>query len=123
MFVPLYKWLRKRGYCRDDLMFGVSGSTEFSLMGDERVYFYDFLIKPLKVLIEYNGVLFHARNETDTLLFGHNALDIMKKDQLKEEVALRNGFRLFVVWSDDIEVLDKLQTFIYKVEEEIDAKI
>lgn len=104
-------------------MFGVSGSTEFSLMGDERVYFYDFLIKPLKVLIEYNGVLFHARNETDTLLFGHNALDIMKKDQLKEEVALRNGFRLFVVWSDDIEVLDKLQTFIYKVEEEIDAKI
>lgn len=85
VFLPLYKWLRRRGYARDDILFGVSGSYEFSLLQDSRIYYYDFLIKPLNLIIEFNGVLFHARKDTDNLLYNHSAIEVQKKDEIKKK--------------------------------------
>jgi len=122
VFIPLYKWLRKRGYARDDILFGISGSYEFSLLKDSCIYYYDFLIKPLNLIIEFNGILFHARKDTDILLYNHSAEDIIKKDEIKRSVAIENGFEILTLWSDEPHLLNRSQIFINKIEEEVMKK-
>lgn len=118
VFIPLYKWLRRKGYLRDDILFGVSGSYEFSLLKDSRIYYYDFLIKPLNLIIEFNGVLFHARKDTDVLLYNHSAIDVQEKDVIKKRVANENGFDILTLWSDETDLLNKSKVFVIKIEEE-----
>lgn len=116
LFLPLYKWLRRRGYRREEILFGVEGSEEFTILYNNRVFFYDFFIRPLKLIVEFHGTKFHARTENDTLLFGHSARSVMEKDRIKLEAAKKNGFELLVVWSDADDSLSRIKALVSEIE-------
>lgn len=95
----------------DDIYVGDENRKEFFLFDQEhrRLYFYDFTIRSKKIIIEFNGCFFHARNREDDP-------EKFDKDERKRLVAEDNGFKFFVVWDDKsikenqqflIEELDK----------------
>ena len=103
-FVKLYKWLRKNSYCtRSDIYWGINGSKEYWLKSEEGFKFYDFTIKSLKIILEYNGTAFHAKlgNENWRGAFGTPYIDSIKNDEFKLRLAKSQGFKLFYIWSDE----------------------
>jgi len=109
-FIKLYRKLRRLGYLRSDMMFGVNGSKEFCLM-DETVLngeLYDFCLLPLNIIIEYNGALWHPRKdrlsdekyETWRMPFHPTTTAEQKeqKDRLKNNFAIERGYNLFEIW-------------------------
>lgn len=73
-----------------------------------RSYAYDLCFIDLKVMIEYQGVAFHPKNEHDQnfrLIFESfkSVEDVWKKDREKERIAKKHGFDIYYVWSDNEE--------------------
>lgn len=84
--------------------------SEYSLIDREigRAYCYDFVIPELKYCIEFNGDLFHANPklfcESDTPNpFRKNltSSDIWKFDKRKNDLIVKNGFDLDIVWESE----------------------
>ena len=81
-------------------------SSEWFINNGDDIFFYDFTIRSLKFIVEYNGIKFHPKSEDD-----HNWKNIyndtismeyqFSKDKLKEKSAKDNGFEYHVVFSDD----------------------
>lgn len=117
VFIPLYKWLRLRGYKREDVYLGVSGSQEFSVLAESKMFYFDFALPCLGVAIEFHGVKFHARSETDCLLRS-DALTMIEKDQKKRSAIEGIGFALLVIWSDEADLLERCKSFITQKEQE-----
>jgi hypothetical protein len=115
IFIPLYKWLRKKGYKREDIMMGVNGSCELSLIQNNKVVCYDFTIIPLNIIIEFNGVKFHARTLTDHVIRG-SAEKSIKSDEFKKMVAENNDYSLLTIWSDEFNLLNNCKQFILQKE-------
>ena len=82
------------------------GDNEYFLWNNDsskpRLFFYDFTIRPLKIIIEYNGILYHPRDKDNMFLTVEESL---QKDNLKIKTAKDNGYDVFVVWEN--ENLDK----------------
>lgn len=71
-------------------------------------YFYDFAIPDKKLIIEFNGDLYHANptiySETDVPKFRGNkktAKELWEKDERKTKFAESLGFRVIIVWEKD----------------------
>jgi hypothetical protein len=84
--------------------------NEYMLTDEEngRAYFYDFTIPELKYCIEFNGDLFHANPklfcESDTPNPFDKSLtseDIWKFDKHKNDLIIKNGFDLDIVWESE----------------------
>lgn len=92
-FIPLYKNLRRvYNISKDDIKWGIKGSSEYILDHDGGICSYDFTIKSKKIILEYHGVMFHGKDA----LRG----DTTARDKFKKELAELNGFKYFVIWSD-----------------------
>lgn len=104
-FVPLYRKLRKAGIDKDDVCWGIGKSSELWLHNivQDRVFFYDFAIKSLKIIVEFNGSKFHAKTENDKLLY-RNAKTQMATDAIKKKTAEDLGYAFFVVWDYEATV-------------------
>ncbi len=113
-FIPLYKKLRKSGILRDDIYLGINGSKEWFLSDRETKSFflYDFTIRSLKIIIEYNGFIFHPNPEklttqewekwtTPFSTCKKTADQKYELDCLKLEVAKSKGFKVLEIWSND----------------------
>jgi len=117
-FIPLYKKLRKLGLGRRDIMLGVTGSQEYFIR-DEKIYFYDFYIKPLNLIIEYNGSHVHASDRTPD--DWHHAYskktksEIIEIEKLKESAAQKAGKKVIYLWSD-LCYNDNIQTIQKELE-------
>ena len=77
------------------------GYDELPLVGEvdgkKRTYYYDFTIPELKLIIEYNGVMFHPRIK-DT--FYSTVEDSIKKDNMKKELAKNHGYDIYCCWEN-----------------------
>jgi len=103
-FIPLYDILIKIGFHDEDLFFGYENKKEFFLYNevDRQIRFYDFAIKSKKILIEFDGLVFHPQNEIiaeeELQLwkspFGVSGLIVRRNDSYKNELAAKKGFRL-----------------------------
>lgn len=66
----------------------------------------DFLCRNIKVAIE-----FHGRQHSDFIPFMHKSrsgfLSHIKRDVKKEELLLKNGFKLVEIYEEDVEKLNK----------------
>lgn len=88
------------------------------------VYFYDFTIPKLNIIIEYNGSLWHPRpEEFDTWKhpyklkeenYDHKsqAEKMYKKNMRKLEKARNGGFSIFEIWDYDDDKIKKCINFI-----------
>lgn len=104
-FIPLYKKLRKFGIAKDDLYFGITGSSEYRLKGEFGTRIYDFCILSHKIIIEFHGMAFHAKTEEDSKCrdnpFGETLYTSWKNDCYKKLLAIQNGFDIIELWSDE----------------------
>lgn len=109
-FERVFDFLISNGVKEKDIFWGSRGSREFFLRKD-RFYFYDFTILPLKVIIEYNGLLWHPSlthmSRDDFEKWSHpfekgiTAQDKVKFDIIKNSLAIERGFSLLEVWNTD----------------------
>lgn len=118
-FIPLYKYLRKNGVERNDIFLGVKGSYEYRLHDLEKnlTFSYDFTITSLNLIIEYHGEKFHPniqkygvkklKEDNWGKYFRLNLDESIKKDEIKKELALKNGFEYLELWSSDTEEINK----------------
>lgn len=113
-FMPLYK------YCIEELNIpnseiywgGVADSKEYHIYHKGKNYSYDFTIKSLKYVIEYNGSLWHPR---DGVVFKGfiNEEKARQKDIMKKKLMeVDRGFDFRVVWDFekyDVSIMDKFK--------------
>lgn len=82
---------------------GVENKREYYIMSDDnKVYAYDFTIPSIKLIFEYHGCFWHQRTEGDNLNeLGYNLNESYNKDIIKKELAVKKGFSLYELYSDD----------------------
>jgi very-short-patch-repair endonuclease len=98
----------------NDIYIGVGTRKEYFLKSEvNNIFFYDFTIKSKKIIIEFNGVAFHAKpeflekNEWFNPFTKENAHDNIEKSKIKYQVAKDKGFEVLEIWSD-IDIIDNL---------------
>jgi len=100
----------------DDIFIGSGKSSEYFLRNEKDIYFYDFTIKSKKIIIEYNGVLFHPKNEKSDWVNPMNrklsSVEAYNKQKKKIQTAVDRGFSVFEIWSDDDNKIEKCLEFI-----------
>lgn len=74
--------------------------------GKKRHLFPDGIIEDKKIIIEYNGSFWHADpnrgyKETDIIHHHKTAKEIWNRDLEKNKIYEKNGYKVFVIWSDD----------------------
>lgn len=106
--IPIYKFCRRNGIQRDDIAIGISGSKEYTIKTKQKTYHYDFCIISKKIIIEYNGYLYHpdpeimSKKELANFKKPYTKFSVEQKikgDKLKYKCAEKNGFKLFKIWS------------------------
>lgn len=118
-FIPLYKFCRRNGIERDDIMIGLSGSKEFTIVRDIprkgkrgnrfRTFRFDFTILSKKLIFEYNHIDFHPDPDimgekfTDFTVPLSNmpAKEKYEYDKLKMRTAREHGYNLHIIWSHE----------------------
>lgn len=85
-------------------------------------FYYDILLKGTNIIIEYNGAYWHAdpkKYKPDDILFDKKtAKEIWKKDSLKKEIAIKNGYNIITIWEDEFlekeleEILEEKISFL-----------
>lgn len=106
-FKKLYRHCRRLGFNRDQMTFKLNYGKEFWLRNDERIYFYDFVLHPLRLIIEFNGEHVHVnpalslleRKEWKHAYSKKTAEEVENYDLDKKKLALNRGYKVFYVWS------------------------
>jgi hypothetical protein len=119
IFTPVINYFKDSGL---GFKIGVKGNNEFSLFHSEnkKHYYYDLTIPELNLIFEYHGEKFHphftitesaelikwetlylVRNGNNFEKSKKNGLEIRETDKLKEQLAIDNGFKYYVIWSSD----------------------
>lgn len=114
-FLPIYKFFRNSGIKRNEIYWGISGSSEYFLHEkyNNKIFWYDFTIPKLKLIIEFHGTRYHPNPNWDKHkwnkweLFGHNANEKREFDIFKKTLAEKNGYTLIEIWSDEKYNFDK----------------
>ncbi len=98
----MYKAIRRLGFKKDDILWGIGGSKEFASHDTthDRNYFYDFTVKTAKIVVEYNGSLWHPKDATSISPF-YNTLEKLEYDSLKVKHLTERGFKVIIVWDTD----------------------
>ena len=98
--------------------------SEIFLNIDDKIYFYDFCIPELKIIIEYNGSHVHPSlllTEDEKNVWKHpyskdNYYETIKKETLKKYCALNNNYKYYVIY--DYEKFDKLNFILKEIKNE-----
>lgn len=72
---------------------------------------YDLVFKDEKVIIEVNGTYWHGdprKYKASDLIYGKEARVIWEKDKRKLEIAETHGYRVLVIWEDDLSSLSDI---------------
>jgi very-short-patch-repair endonuclease len=122
VFKPLMLWLEQL-IDISNIYIGYGKNKEYFINNGVNIYLYDFTIRNLKIIIEFNGVTFHANPEWDDtkLLEWSNPFNKEQTSQQnisnfddKIKTAESNGFKVLTIWSDlDVDTnLEKCKEFI-----------
>jgi len=100
LFKNIIKWCvdnNLKYYC------GFEKSREFYLIDDnKKIYAYDFTIPKIKIIFEFHGKFWHIKEPTDIINeLGVSLLDSFNKDQVKKNLAIKNGFKLIELFEED----------------------
>jgi hypothetical protein len=121
----IYKYLRKNGIDKSDIYWGVGHSNEWFINTGSNLFFYDFTIPKLNIIIEYHGKMFQPNPEKildkdnwKCLYSGLSYDIVLKSDMIKEQIAIDKGYEYIKVYSDD-----NLHHKINEIIKKIDTKI
>jgi hypothetical protein len=102
---------------------GVDDNVEYFLRADKTLFFYDFTIPELKLIVEFNGSAWHPNTallsptqlQEWTGIFTETTADaILAKDYAKKKVAESYGYTVIVIWDTDevSESINKIEKII-----------
>ena len=113
-FLPIYKFLRRNGIDKQDILWGVGSNREKLLYDDNHKFpkLYDFCIESLKIIIEFDGKAWHPQKEGMTdeewqvwkTPFGKTANEQYNNDRLKDYIANKCGYTLYRVKESDKDI-------------------
>lgn len=108
IFNPLISWCLENQIQYDDIYLGIENKKEYFISSDKKIFFYDFTIRSKKIIIEFNGVMFHAKNEDIWYnpFTNESAFTNIKKHNFKKDVAIKQGFRVMEIWSDEDPIIN-----------------
>lgn len=110
IFYPLMSWCIDNNIASySDIYVGVEDKREYFISENDSIFFYDFTLKNKKLIIEFNGVLFHAKEESKKWrnpFTNETAIDNLKRSKYKKNVAVRNGFKVMEIWSDEDPIIN-----------------
>ena len=98
--------------------------VEFKLFNEEyfELYYYDCYDDLTKTIIEYNGIAYHPKEGQVTFihaLSGKSYEECYEKDKRKINLAISNGYKVYVVWSDEVkrkhEELSKIEFLVGEI--------
>ena len=106
IFQPIYEQYK------DDysIYLGVDDNIEYFLRDNNTLYFYDFVIPELRIIVEYNGSKFHPNKATLTepewrdwkcVYSELDADTAFMKDCIKQQLAIANGYTFLTIWDTD----------------------
>lgn len=101
----------------ENVQYGIKNEKAIYNEISQTCYFYDFFIKKLKLIIEYNGIKWHPKS-IDDINFSHpydkinNSTYYYNKDVHKLNTAKKYGYNVIVIWEDDT---DKINTCIEEI--------
>lgn len=98
-FIPLYKKIRKLGIAKSDIYWGFGKSKEYATQYNGKNFFYDFTIHSLKFIIEYNGIFWHAREDSEWSGYGLKEENLLY-NKIKRQAMIDRGYYVYNVWSD-----------------------
>jgi hypothetical protein len=105
VFSPLIDYLIKHRIADlSDLYLGIEGKHEYFIRTQSNFFLYDFCDIKNKIIIEFNGCAFHAKQSSpDSWVspFGKSKELSLKHDDLKRTAAENLGFKLLTLWSDN----------------------
>ena len=105
IFNPLIDKLIELNIKHNDIYIGTDNKDEYFIRDGTKIFFYDFTIRSKKIIIEYNGVLFHPKNENSNWVNPLNknitTKEAYNKQQYKINLAKNKGFSILEIWSDD----------------------
>lgn len=125
LLLPIYKFCIEIGIPESLIYFGHFNKEEYFLLDNKNIFFYDFTILNLNIIIEYNGEKFHPnpnwdidkKNEWKCLFSKLSYNEKYKFDEYKNKIAIENGFDIYSIYSSD----DKEQ-FINRTKNIIEKK-
>lgn len=113
-FIPIYKFLRFNNISQSDIYWGVGKSNEYFIYNNDinnkyKIFFYDFTIPKLNIIIEYNGITFHPNpswckkdlEKWKNPFTNENHINVLNKDEYKKNIAINKGFNVYEIYSDD----------------------
>ena len=104
VFNYVIKWCLINGIDYDDIYIGTNNKNEFFIKDGKNIFFYDFTIRSKKIIIEYNGVKFHPKNENSNWVNPFDkkitSEEAYNKQKYKINLAENNGFSILEIWSD-----------------------
>lgn len=109
IFNPLITWCLENNILLEDIYIGLNDKREYFISSNHKIFFYDFTIKSKKIIIEYNGVLFHAKHDSkewSNPFTNESIEENLKKSKVKIKTALKFGFKLLEIWSDEDPVIN-----------------
>lgn len=110
IFKPLIDWCIEEGIEYSDIYIGYNEKNEYFIRYDNnKLFFYDFTIRSKKIIIEYNGVAFHPKLENKNWknpFTNESHTECLEKDNLKINVAEKEGFDILIIWSDEDPILN-----------------
>lgn len=115
-FLKLYKFCRRLGYDKQDIVFKLTPGGEYFFRDESNIYFYDFMIRPLGLIFEFNGEHVHPRKDKLTqqqwvqwkhAFCKYSADEAWKKWQDKKICAEKNGYSIIELWSKDENNFEK----------------
>ena len=111
--LKLYKRFRKLGFLRTEMNCQLGNLREFARTDFEfeRSYFYDFCLRPLKIIVEYNGLYYHPRDPQTWRRKDLSFEDALAKDERKMSFIENLGYKTFIIWEDD-DIETKLSEII-----------
>lgn len=108
LFLPLLDHFKDRV----KIYIGYEDRNEFFINYKKQLYFYDFTIPELNLIIEFNGQKFHPNykilnedeiKEWQCLFSNLQASEKKKLDDKKINVAVNKGFNVIEIWDTDLE--------------------
>jgi len=119
IFNPLIEEIIKDNFIsEDDIYIGKGCKNEFFIRDGSKIFFYDFTIRSKKIIIEYNGTLFHPKNKESDWINPYNKESSEKafmRQKTKLDIAKSKGFKVLEIWSDETGNLEKCINFIKEI--------
>ena len=106
----IISYLCKYEFKKEDFYYGGNGSKEYFLRDDGDIFFYDFTIPTLGIIIEFNGEHVHPNKNSLTeneykswkqTWTNKTSEECYEYDLKKKKLANKNGFEILYIWYNE----------------------